>query len=181
MLLLMLLILLAPQQPEKLLWQETAAYLKARQNRNSHLLKRYYYPEDVRRMHESLRVMYVGIRKDLKKGVFTYAYVKQSVEDSDFADAYKAVLLDYIAGRITDAAFNSRLDAAFSSYLVSYSYKITGFKIEGVRVEGNMAEVKALEYRQGEGQKTPQAVPITLTWKQLQDRWYLVMNRPAHF
>ncbi len=179
--LLMLMLFIIQQSPEELLRQETIAYLKARQARNSALLKHYYHPEDVRRMHESLRVMYVGIRKDMKKGIFTYAYVKQSVEDSDFADSYKAVLLDYVAGRISDVAFPSRLDAAFSRYLTSYSYKITEFKVDKVKAEDNTAEVKALEYRQAEGQKNPQPVPVILTWKRIDRRWYLTMNRPAHF
>lgn len=179
--LLLLTLFIIQQTPEELLRQETVAYLKARQTRNSALLKRYYHPADVRGMHESLRVMYVGIRKDMKKGVFTYAYVKQSVEDSDFADPYKAVLLDYVAGQIPDAAFSSRLDAAFSRYLTSYSYKITDFKVDKVRVEANTAEARALEYRQAEGQKTPQPVSVTVTWKRLNGRWYLTMNRPAHF
>lgn len=181
MFLMLLILLMSKQSPEELIRQETEAYLKARQARNSALLKRYYYPEDVQRMHKSLQFMYVGIRKDIKKGIFTDAYVKQSIEDSDFADPYKQVLLGYIAGRITDLAFSSSLDAAFSRYLVSYSYKITGFKIEGIRVEGSLAEVKTVEYRQAEGQKTPQAVAITINWKKIGGRWYLTMSRPAHF
>ncbi|MEW6733005.1 MAG: hypothetical protein AB1489_16890 [Acidobacteriota bacterium] len=167
------------QSVETILRKRTQEFLVARQARKSTLLPSFYDPEAVKEMHETLKFHFGSLKKDMEKGVFPRDYVKHSVEESSYGDAYKKAVLSFL---FNNADFDRALASAFPRYLIEYTYTITKFQIDKVTLssDGKTVEAHCIEYRRQAGQKQDNAITCVYRWQQKNNNWYLTLDRPPH-
>ena len=155
-------------------------FLAARQTHKGAVARRYCNSNDVKKIHDDLKLLYASTIDGLKKGQFTPDDIKRSVEEGTLAEPYKQAVLRYL---LKNADFDREMDLAFTSYMVTLPYKITKFQINKVVIlsDGKTAETHVAEYRQGPGQKQPDLVSVVYKWKFINDNWYLYIDRSLEF
>lgn len=170
----------AQTDTEKVIRANTEQMLMARKSRNSAKLRQFYDPAEIKTAHDFLRFNYLSIKEDIKKGVFPPAYVRRSIEDSDFGDAYKKAFLNYL---FKNGNLDRDLDSAFSQYLVAYEYNVASYQIDKIEVDkdGVNARAYVTEYRANKGVVKPQAVSLVFRWQRKNNNWYLPMDRPGQY
>ncbi len=163
---------------EAFIRKRTEGYMAARQARKSLVMREYYNQEEVKHLHNFLRIQYAPIKDEIKEGRFTEKYIRNSIDSADFGEPYKQAILKCI---FKNGNFEKELDQAFTKYLGSYSYTITDYKIEEVTfIKNNTAAiVKVLESRRGKDQKESKTVIRTHQWYLKNNHWFLSLeNRP---
>lgn len=150
-------------------------FMAARQAHKGEVIRSYYDLSQIKDTNEFLKAQYISIKEDLKKGVFSASYVRNSIENSTFGDAYKQALLDFI---FKNADIDKGLDLALTRYLAAYEYNIVKFEVEKVVIlpDGKVAKVKILESRRANGQKELQVVPRIYKWELKNNTWLLSMD-----
>jgi hypothetical protein len=160
---------------EAFIRKRTEEFMAARQARKGDLMRKYYDLEKVKEVHENLKSQYEIIKEDLKKGVFTESYIRHSIEDSTFGDAYKEALIKCV---FKNGNFDKELDLALTRYLGTYEYKVTKFTVDKVVIlpDRKTVKVRILESRVGDGQKQAQEVPRIYKWELKNNVWLLSME-----
>lgn len=179
---------LAQTNLETFIRSRTQEFINARQARKGEVMRRYYNPADIDNMNSFLKTSYISIKEDMKKGVFPENYVRRSVEEGNFDEAYQEAILKFL---FKNGNFDRDLDLAFIHYLSDYKYKITKVVIDQVAIKADQqsAQVKVTEYRDPLNTKDPKSdakdlKPVTITkvyeWKRQKDKWYLSMEHPPN-
>jgi hypothetical protein len=169
----------AQNNVEDFLRARTEKFMEARQARKADVLRTYYDPADVKKMHDFLKFNFTSVKKDMQKGVFTAEYVKSSVEDGDFGDVYKEAILNYLFKNVD---FDRELQNAFPRFLADYKYKIDKFTIDRAKVaeDGKSAIVYITEYRLMPDAKEGVAASRGYRWQLKNGTWFLAMDTSAH-
>lgn len=150
-------------------------FMVARQARKGEQLRQYYDLTKIKETHEFIKSQYISIKEDLKKGVFTAAYVRNAIENSTFGDSYKQALLNFV---FKNTDIDKELDIALTRYLATYEYNIVKFEVEQVVVlpDGKTVKTKILESRRPVGQKEITTVPRIYKWELKNNTWLLSMD-----
>lgn len=164
---------------DELLRARTTEFMTARQSRKVDQIRKFYFTEDIQVVQNFIKQQYVSIKADMIKGTFTKAYVKRSIEESNFAEAYKDALMNFV---FKDADIDKEIEKALVKVLGEYKFSIPKFEIKQVIPEANnqKASVNILEYRLPPGSKDAKPIARTLTWKLQNGMWYLDTDKPAN-
>lgn len=174
---------LAQTNLEAFIRSRTQEFINARQARKGEVMRRYYDPTEINNMNSFLKTSYVSIKEDMKKGVFPENYVRHSVEEGNFDEAYQEAILKFL---FKNGNFDRDLELAFTRYLANYKYKIAKVVIEqvAIRADQQSAQVTVTEYRESPNTKDPKPIAKVYEWKRQKDNqkdnWYLSMEHPPN-
>ncbi len=160
---------------ESFIRKRTQEFMLARQARKGATMRQYYDLSNIKDTHDFIKAQYISIKDDLKKGVFSASYVRSSIENSTFGEAYKQALLNFV---FKNADIDKELDLALTRYLGEYEYNIVKFEVEQVVVlpDGKTVKTRILESRRSPGQKEAQVVPRIYKWELKNNTWLLSMD-----